>query len=220
MTAAIQLLIVGLLAQSPDIILGRLFGNSKVKDAKEFIENNYAKLLEPAGTKDAAIEDDHNVIAIRRGADDQSFVMIVARLDSPPALAAMRAIPRVFDAAHISTKTSLLFVEAGKGEANLSHLLEEGAYRHRVKSCILLEPLPESAVLGPPNSIGSTIVQFGLQSVYTYGTEPNYQAAGGILDVPIKLKIPSMAMGVGEHSASVKGIQSVMTVVLAISGVQ
>lgn len=68
--------------------------------------------------------------------------------------------------------------------------------------------------------MGSTIVPYGLQSVYAYGIEPNYEAATEVLDVPIKLRIPSIAMGVGVGTASLKGIQSVMTAVLAIAGVQ
>ena len=69
-------------------------------------------------------------------------------------------------------------------------------------------------------SIGSTIVQYGLQSISAYGMEPKYEPASGILTIPIKLRIPSIALGIGEGTPSVRGMQVLMTTILAVAGVQ
>ncbi len=214
-----------LMAQSPDIILSRLLGNSKLKEAQAYVQRNGQKLLKASSLKDVTVDEQNNLIVVRKGSQEGPFVAVMARVDSPQAVSSLVAIANALDAAGIVTKAGLLFVGISKPEdasddrAGLRYFLESGSYHNRVRSCVLIQASAENTVFGPPNSIGSTIVQYGLQSVDAYSTGANYEPAKGILTVPVELRIPAIGMGTGEAAVSVKGIQAVMTAVLAIAGV-
>src|SRR3989442_11404873 len=129
-------------AQSPDIILSRLLGNYKFNEAKEYIRSghvegpqagNAALLMESAGLKEVHIDSEGTVTAVRKGAQEEAFVAVVSKIQSPLALASMMAIVRALNTAAIFTKSSLLFVGTDQQEEGaFSHLLERSPYRERV----------------------------------------------------------------------------------------
>ena len=121
-------------AQSPDIILSRLLGNYKFNEAKEYIRSghvegpqagNAALLMESAGLKEVHIDGDGNVTAIRNGVQDEAFVAIVSKIQSPPTLASTVTVVRALEAAGLFTKASLLFVGTTQQEEGTG-----GAFSH------------------------------------------------------------------------------------------
>jgi len=229
------LLLLGSLAiaQSPDILLGRIMGNRKFIDARQYIEAHYkgtpiegaaATQMKSAGLEGVKSDRWGNVSAIRKGSQDDEFVAIISNVHAPEAQPAMMTLVKALDSVGIATKSGLLFIamspEADNAGEAVSEFLEQNPYRQHVRACVVVDSSGEETVFGPPNSIGSTIVQYGLQSVTAYGMEPNYEPAQGILTIPIKLRIPCVGLGLGADKASAKGIELVMTTVLAIAGVQ
>jgi hypothetical protein len=194
-----------LFAQSPDIILSRILGNTKLAQAREFIASNLDRLLQ-----DPVVGDE-----IRQGQQDGPLIAIVA---SSQGVTAMGAIKQAMTSAGITTKIGLLFVAINTAD-EMRDFLETGPYHDRIRSVVVLQPSPENNVFGPDKAIGSTIVQYGLQSVSANGGEPMYQAANEILAVPIRLHIPSVGLGIGENSSpTTRGLQTALTAILAIAG--
>ena len=233
-----------MLAQSPDIILTRLMGNSRLIEARDFIAANhdrlvqqgaeledqgpasrYKKLLESSHLKDVMVDERGNVSAVRTGQQDGPFVAVLSQLDSTQSVTSMAVIAHAMESAGITTKAGLLFVGVNKADGASDGIraardfFENGPYHGRIRSCLLIQSSAENTVFGPPNAIGSTIVQYGIQSVGAYAGEPIYATAKGILEVPIELRIPAVGMGIGDGASTARGIQIVMTALLAIAGV-
>jgi len=231
------------LAQSPDIILARLLGNARLVEARDYITMNHDRLIQdetvaqegpPARSKrlfeslrlkEIAVDEYGNVSAIRQGRDEGAFIAVMALQHATSAVTSMAAIARAIDAAGITTRTNLLFVTVYESDDtndaihNVRGFFENSAYKDRIRSCIVIQPSAENTVFGPPSAIGSTIVQYGWQSVGAYSAEPAYSPASGILELPIQLRIPAVGMGVGEGVPGAKALQIVMTAVLALAGV-
>jgi len=231
------------LAQSPDIILSRLLGNSRLAEARDYIAMNHDRLVQdeavpqeagPARSKrlfeslrlkQIAVDEYGNVSAIRQGRDEGSFIAVMALQHATPAVTSMAAIARAIDAGEISTRTNLLFVTVSESDdtndviRSVRGFFENSPYKDTIRSCVVIQPSAENTVFGPPGAIGSTIVQYGWQSVGAYSAEPAYAPASGILELPIQLRIPAVGMGVGEAVPSARALQIIMTAVLAIAGV-
>ncbi|HLH30265.1 MAG TPA: hypothetical protein VKY31_03620 [Terriglobia bacterium] len=213
-------------AQSPDIILGRILGNSKVKEAQEHIQKN-GGVASDAGDvlRGAVVDERKNRVIVRAGSQPDSLVAVVYAADSPESVGAVATILQTLDAVDILTKKSLIFVGTSKTDDaveendNLRSFLEKDAHHGRVTACVFVQPAAEGSVYGPPNSIGSTIVQYGLQSAGIYLREPDYKPAVGSMAVPIELRIPTVGVGIGEGRPTVKGVESAITALLAIAGV-
>ena len=104
-------------------------------------------------------------------------------------------------------------------EALFDFLKNHPGHEH-IRACVVISSSNEDTVWGPPDLIGSTTVQYGLQSLSAYGIEPKYESAAGVLTVPSGLRIPSVGLGLNVDSDSSKGLQVIMTALLAMSGVQ
>jgi len=211
-------------AQSADVILGRLMGNSLYKAAVERIEKDlttgaYKPDIFNAGLSDLHTDQAGNISAIRKGRQPDRIVVIASANNNPITVAAMTEIARAIQTEDIETKGTLLFAITS-GPDSVKAVLENSSYKERIRWYVGLQNSDPVTVYSKPDSIGSTVVQYGLQSIAVFDPHPKYLPdATGILAVPIEMHIPAIAMGVGETKPDFKGVQAALTAVLAMAGV-
>ncbi len=214
----------GLVLQSPDILLGRMLGNREFQAAKEYVATNYKPggKAEPAARwarlGELTVDDAGNATGFRKGHRQDSIVAVAAYRGSVSGIETMSALIEAVSAAQINTNSSLVFVLLADGQG-LEYFLQKGAYSGRIAACVFIGDVAEGTILGPPNSIGSTIVQYGLQTISAFSLEPEYEGEMGHLSLPMSMRIPAIELGSRENEVSVRSIQIVMTAVLAIAGV-
>src|SRR5262245_60305043 len=130
----------------------------------------YAEMLRQSGLSDVTIDQEGNVIGVRKGIANGPLIAIAAHLDTvfpegtnvkvqregtklyapgvgddSRALAVLLAIIRAMDAAKIQTASDILFIgnvgEEGPGDLRgVKYLFEKGPYRDKIKMFISLDP--------------------------------------------------------------------------------
>jgi tripeptide aminopeptidase len=183
-------------AQAPDAAVRRIVDSPKFKQATAFIESDYERfvrelialteipappfmeerrarafmqMLRDLGLSDVEMDQEGNVMGLRRGAGSKDILAVVAHLDTvfpegtdvkvkregtrlmapgigddTRGLALMLAMIRTMDAAKFVTSTDILFVggvgEEGEGDLRgVKYLMRKGKYKDRIKSFIAID---------------------------------------------------------------------------------
>ena len=186
----------GLLAQAPDNAAKRLIDSAKFKQAAKFIESDherfvrelitlteipappfkeekrakvYLEMLRELKLSDVGMDEEGNVMGVRKGTGDGSMVAVLAHLDTvfpegtdvtvkrngtrllapgvgddTRGLTLMLAVIRAMDAAQFQTARDILFVgnvgEEGEGDLRgAKYILRKGKYRDRIKQFIAID---------------------------------------------------------------------------------
>lgn len=211
-----------LLFQSPDILVTRLMGNMRVREACEFIEKDqialppgttFAQALKQQGLTDVHEDAAGNVIGIRPGQAGQPLIAVAVHLNESRSTASMLAIIRAMDKSELRTKSSIAFVgtPTKHGEPFLEDPLCE-----TVRAFIFVDALPADRIAMAPKTIGSTVVQLAMQMVAANGVKPEIEENVSDMVSPLEMKIPSVGIGLGNEGAG--GVKLAFTTILAIAG--
>ncbi|MBI4473555.1 MAG: hypothetical protein HY646_12880 [Acidobacteria bacterium] len=228
-------------AQSADIIVGRLVNSMAVKNAQAFIERDqnriltetasletageadrFAEMLKAHGFSHVQIDSAGNVVGTRDGTQDQRLLTVMAHLKDARAMAAILASIRALDSERIRTGAGLLVVgladrHAAAKTPAMNYILKESSFKDRIRYLVVVESREADRVSIAPKTIGSTIVQVALESIMTLGMKPYHEEEMSDRESALELRIPSIAIGCGYSTA--RGVQAVMTVVLAVAGI-
>ena len=183
-------------AQNSDVHVRRILESAQFKQASTFIESDYERfvrelitlteipappfkearrarafldMLKAHGLADVEMDEEGNVMGIRRGTSSQGMLAVVAHLDTvfpegtdvkvkrdgtrliapgigddTRGLALMLAVIRAMDAAKFETKQDILFIggvgEEGEGDLRgVKYLLRKGRYKDRIRAFVAID---------------------------------------------------------------------------------
>lgn len=223
-------LAANLRAQSADILVGRLAGNSRIQEACAVIDKDpihlsreftFAEMLYRQGLSDIREDPAGNVMAIRKGQPDQPLLAVAVHLNQERSLAVVLAILRAMDKAELSTKNSILFIAtpAGHGANEDNRLSEalESPVRDAIRAFVFADAVSEDRISIAPKTIGSTIVQLASQAIGANGMKPKFDEEVSDIAGTVSMKIPSVGIGLGDEGTH--GAKVAMTIILAIAGI-